>query len=76
MSQWLSKKLQTNITATPVLVLPGWFVDRIGKGDLTVINEGEIGSVFRNEHKTGRLKQETASAIRALLDERSRDISA
>jgi len=76
LSQWLSKKLQTDISAAPVLILPGWYVDRIGKGDVTVINEGEIGSVFRNEHKAGRLKPETASAIRALLDERRRDVAA
>lgn len=76
LSQWLSKKLQTDISASPVLILPGWYVDRIGKGDVTVINEGEIGSVFRNEHKVGRLKPETASAIRGLLDERCRDVSA
>lgn len=76
LSQWLSKKLQTDIIASPVLILPGWYVDRIGKGDVAVINEGEIGSVFRNEHKAGRLKPEIAAAIRALLDERCRDVSA
>ena len=76
LSQWLSKKLQAEISATPVLILPGWYVDRIGKGDVAVINEGEIGSVFRNEHIAGRLKPETAAAIRALLDERCRDVTA
>lgn len=76
LSQWLSKKLQTDISASPVLILTGWYVDRIGKGDVAVINDGEIGSVFRNEHKAGRLKPETAAAIRALLDERCRDVAA
>lgn len=76
LSQWLAKRLQTDITATPVLVLPGWYVDRIGKGDLTVINEGEVASLFGNEHKAARLRPETAAAIRALLDERCRDVAA
>lgn len=76
LGQWLSKKLQTDITATPVLVLPGWFVHRTGKSDLRVINEGEIPALFRNEHKAGRLNPETASSISALLDERCRDVGA
>ena len=76
LGQWLSKKLQTDITATPVLVLPGWFVHRTGKSAVRVINEGEIPTLFRDEHKAGRLNPETASSICALLDERCRDVGA
>lgn len=76
LSQWLSKKLQTDIAATPVLVLPGWYVDRVGKGDVSVVNEAQIDALFRDEHKANRIKPETAAAIRALLDERCRDVSA
>lgn len=76
LSQWLSRKLQAEISATPVLILTGWYVRRSGKGALTVINEGEIGGVFRDEHKAARLTPETAAAIRALLDERCRDVGA
>lgn len=76
LSQWLSKKLQAEISATPVLILTGWYVRRSGKGALTVINEGEIGGMFRDEHKAARLTPETAAAIRALLDERCRDVGA
>jgi hypothetical protein len=74
LSQWLSKKLQANVRANAILVLPGWYVQRTGRGDVTVINEGEIPSVFRDEHKTARLKPEIVSSIRALLDERCRDV--
>lgn len=76
LSQWLSKKLQAEISSTPVLILTGWYVRRSGKGALTVINEGEIGGMFRDEHKAARLTPETAVAIRALLDERCRDVGA
>jgi hypothetical protein len=76
LSQWISKKLQADISATPVLILTGWYVRRSGKGTLTVINEGEIGGMFRDEHKAARLTPETAAAIRALLDERCRDVGA
>lgn len=74
LSQWLSKKLQTDIRAAPVLVLPGWYVRRRGKSDLTVINEGEIPGLFRDEHKASRLRSEIAASISALLDERCRDV--
>jgi hypothetical protein len=76
LSQWLSKKLQADMRANAILVLPGWYVQRTGRGDVTVINEGEIPSVFRDEHKTARLKPEIVSSIRALLDERCRDVGA
>jgi hypothetical protein len=73
LSQWLSKKLQTDITATPVLILAGWYVHRTGKSNLTVINNSQIPTLFRDEHNSARLKPETVSSIRALLDERCRD---
>ncbi|NBO93635.1 MAG: NERD domain-containing protein, partial [Planctomycetia bacterium] len=76
LSQWLSKKLQVDMRANAILVLPGWYVQRTGRGDVTVINEGEIPSVFRDEHKTARLQPEIVSSIRALLDERCRDVGA
>jgi len=76
LSQWLSKKLQVDMRANAILVLPGWYVQRTGRGDVTVINEGEIPSVFRDEHKTARLKPEIVSSICALLDERCRDVGA
>lgn len=76
LSQWLAKKLQADMRANAILVLPGWYVQRTGRGDVTVINEGEIPNVFRDEHKTARLKPEIVSSIRALLDERCRDVGA
>ena len=72
LGQWLSKKLQTGIAATPVLVLPGWFVRRTGKSDVRVINEGEIPALFRHKHKADLLKPETVRSIKALIDERCR----
>lgn len=74
MSQWLSKKLQAEIHAHAILALPGWYVDRIGKSDLTVLNEGEIPSFFRDKHKADRLRPEQLNSIRALLDERCRNV--
>jgi len=76
LGQWLSKKLQNDIAATPVLVLPGWYVRRTGKSDVRIINESEIPTLFRDEHKAGRLNLERASSISALLDERCRDVGA
>ncbi len=76
LGQWLSKKLQTDIAASPVLVLPGWFVHRTGKSDVRVINEGEIPTLFRDEHKAACMRTETVVAVRALLDERCRDVGA
>jgi len=76
LGRWLSKKLQMDITATPVLILAGWYVHRTGKSNLAVINDSEIPTLFRDEHNSARLKPETVASIRALLDERCRDIGA
>ena len=76
LGRWLSKKLQTDIAATPVLILPGWYVRRAGKSDVRVINEGEIPILFRDEHNTARFNGDAVAAIRALLDERCRDVVA
>jgi hypothetical protein len=41
----LNAQNTTSIPVTPVLVLPGWWVERKGKGDVTVVNEGELGKM-------------------------------
>jgi hypothetical protein len=59
-----------------VLILAGWYVHRTGKSNLTVINNSQIPTLFRDEHKSARFNPEKVASIRALLDERCRVVGA
>lgn len=51
-AEWLSKKLSSSvgehISVKPLLALPGWMVQRKGKGEVDVLNEKELLSYFRH----------------------------
>jgi hypothetical protein len=73
-ASWLADKLTTlngsPIPVTPVLVLPGWWIDAKGKGPVTVLNPKGIASCI-----SGRLSVLSAVQMRAIsaqLDERCR----
>lgn len=57
-----------------ILVLPGWKVERKGKGAVNVLSAKELLSYFRGEHRKPRLDPATAKGVIALLDQRCRDV--
>lgn len=73
---WLSKQLAASIIATPVLVLPGWMVHRKGASELRVVSSGELLGVFKGEESNRRMDSPTVQAIKALLDQKCRDVEA
>jgi hypothetical protein len=46
LGQWLTGATGEKVTANPVLVIPGWYVDRTGKGSVNVLNEKEVRYSF------------------------------
>lgn len=46
LSNWLSTPPGDRVAAYPVLILPGWFVERKGKGEVVVLNEKEVRSAL------------------------------
>ncbi|MFC5051075.1 nuclease-related domain-containing protein [Rubritalea spongiae] len=50
-AEWLSKSLSSavgvHIPVSPILTLPGWMVERKGRGDVHVMNEKELLSYFK-----------------------------
>ena len=46
LGDWLSKAVGDRITASPILVLPGWLIDRKARGAVKVLNEKEIRHSF------------------------------
>ena len=76
---WLAEKLTNlngeRIEVNPVLVFPGWWIERKGKGSVRVVNAKELGSVI-NDRKCG-LTERQFLAISRQLEERCRiDLSA
>jgi len=74
LAKWLSDQLGQQISAQPVLALPGWMVRRRAQSDLRVISGREIASLFRDEDKKQRLEPQTVKSITALLDQKCRDV--
>lgn len=48
---FLSSATGEQVKVDPMLVLPGWWVERIGRGPVNVLNEKEIRRSFRNHGK-------------------------
>ncbi len=74
LKRWLSDHLKEPIAVTPVLALPGWFVERKVHDDLSVISGREIKGLFHNEHLKTVLDEKSARAVSALLDQKCRDV--
>jgi hypothetical protein len=71
LSDWLSKAVGEAVHVQPVLALPGWWVQREGKGAVSVINGKEVyalcsGSVVLDAAQIGRIAHQ--------LDQRCRDV--
>lgn len=78
-ADWLAEKLTTlngeKIEVSPVLVFPGWWIERTGKGNVSVVNAKELGSVI-GDRKSGLTDRQFRS-ISKQLEERCRiDLSA
>ena len=73
-ADWLSSKLTalngTPIPVTPVLVLPGWWVEATGKGPVSVISHKALPKFLTGRSPT--LAADRQRAIAAQLEERCR----
>jgi hypothetical protein len=73
-ADWLSGKLTAlngcAVPVTPVLVLPGWWVEAKGKGPVTVLNPKGLRSLLNSRNPT--LSDQQQRAINAQLEERCR----
>lgn len=47
LEKWLAKATAVPLTVTPVLALPGWYVDRRGRGNVRVFSGKELPSLLK-----------------------------
>lgn len=68
----LSEALAEPVEVKPLLVLPGWMVKRIGRGDVTVVNPKELDKLLQVQvlpENRQRIQQ-----LAFVLDQRCRDV--
>jgi hypothetical protein len=73
LQRWLTEATGETVSARPVVVLPGWYVDRAIHKGMAVINAREAASYFPKV-RSDRLSDEQIRRIAHQLDRRCRDV--
>ncbi|MDP3069190.1 MAG: nuclease-related domain-containing protein [Opitutaceae bacterium] len=73
LSEWLHQTTGVEISALPVLVLPGWYVTTIVPGTVMVVNHKLLSGAITRAHKV-TLGEEQIETIARQLEERCRDV--
>lgn len=71
--KWLTSAVGEPVGVTPVLALPGWFVERNGAGDVIVINPKETRFLAEQRNKK-ELAAQSIQRIAHQLEQRCRDV--
>jgi hypothetical protein len=75
LAEWLQRFLASaageRVAVQPIVVLPGWWVKRLGRGAVRVINPGEIRGALGG---TAALEAKQVSRIVHQLDQVCRDV--
>jgi hypothetical protein len=72
LSRLLSQATGQKIWVEPILVLPGWMVNRRAEGEVKVINPKEIARLVLTDHKV--LSDSSIKQICSYLDQKCRDV--
>lgn len=75
LGRWLSSAVGEPIDAKPVLIIPGWYIDRKQPCDVAIANETNAKSYFRRQ-PGDRLSGKLVQQIVHQLDTRCRDVQA
>jgi hypothetical protein len=73
LAKWISSAVGEAVTVKPVVALPGWWVERKGRGDVMVIS-GKEAAALLNSKKGNMLSQQLMQRIEHQLEARCRDV--
>lgn len=73
LEDWLTSAVGEPVMVQPLLVLPGWFVERTGQG-IPVIGSGEIRGYFGKRGSRSPLSEQLVRRIVHQLDQRCRNV--
>lgn len=74
LAQWISSAVGTAIQVLPVLALPGWFVERTGRGDVRVYNGRELANLLR-ARGTRALSDDEVQRVIHQVEQRCRTVA-
>lgn len=74
LSEWLTGATGERVQVTPVLALPGWFVERRGRGPVLVLSGGEIRHHLLRARDARRLSDEQMQRVVHQVEQRCRDV--
>jgi len=72
LSKWLTNAVGDEVTARPVLALPGWFVERKSRSDVLLISGREASAILKAKHEA--LTESMIRRIEHQLEQRCRDV--
>lgn len=73
LADWLSKMSARLVNVEPILVLPGWFVDRRAKAAVTVMSGNEVAGNIPKLNGTSTTDNEVCR-LSAIIEDRNRSI--
>jgi hypothetical protein len=73
LAEWLSKMSREPVKVGPILVLPGWFVDRRSKPLVTVLSGSEVAANIPKLNGTATTDSEIRR-LAAMIEDRNRSI--
>lgn len=74
LAQWLSSAVGSPVAVIPVLALPGWFIERTGRGRVRVFSGKELAGMLRS--RGGRaLSAQDVQRIAHQVEQRCRDVN-
>lgn len=73
LSDWISKTFERPVKAAPLLVLPGWYIERRRKLDVTVLTGREVTAQVP-KLDGDRLTSDEIRRIAALIEDRNRSV--
>lgn len=74
LADWLTKATGEPVRVTPALALPGWFVDRKGRGDVQVFSGKELRNHLLKSRVALPIGAEQMQRIAHQLEQRCRDV--
>lgn len=74
LSEWLSGAVGEKIPVAPVVVLPGWWVDRKGRGPVVVLSGAEIQDHLLKARNASALTDMQVERVARQVEQRCRDV--
>ena len=74
LADWLSQATGERVEVMPVLALPGWFVDRKGRGPVLVLNGVDLRDHLLKARGAKPLTEEQVRRIAHQVEQRCRDV--